>query len=107
MGAAPFTMRCRDDGIGHPFTTINHPWTIAQVDQMNHTIRDATAKRFRCDSHDQLRRQLDDFIAAYNSGKHLKRLLGLTPYKCICRMWANEPERFILNPLHQMPRLNT
>jgi transposase len=29
------------------------------------------------------------------------------PYECICRAWTQEPERFTLNPLQQMPELNT
>lgn len=100
-----FAMRCRDHGIEHRFTKINHPWTNGQVERMNRTIKDATVKRFHYDSHDQLRRHLDDFVAAYNFGKRLKRLRGLTPYEFICKAWADEPHRFILNPLHQMPGL--
>lgn len=102
-----FAMRCRDHGIEHRFTKINHPWTNGQVERMNRTIKDATVKRFHYDSHDQLRRHLDDFVAAYNFGKRLKRLRGLTPYEFICKAWADEPHRFILNPLHQMPGLYT
>jgi transposase InsO family protein len=102
-----FAMRCRDHGIEHRFTKINHPWTNGQVERMNRTIKDATVKRFHYDSHDQLRRHLDDFVAAHNFGKRLKRLRGLTPYEFICKAWADEPNRFILNPLHQMPGLNT
>jgi hypothetical protein len=78
-----------------------------QVERMNRTIKDATVKRFHHDSHDQLRRHLDDFVAAHNLGKRLKRLRGLTPYEFICKAWADEPNRFILNPPHQMPGLNT
>ncbi len=100
-----FAMRCRDHGIEHRFTKINHPWTNGQVERMNRTIKDATVKRFHYDSHDHLRRHLDDFVAAYNFGKRLKRLRGLTPYEFICKAWADEPHRFILNPLHQMPGL--
>ena len=102
-----FAMRCRDHGIEHRFTKINHPWTNGQVERMNRTIKDATVKRFHYDSHDHLRRHLDDFVAAYNFGKRLKRLRGLTPYEFICKAWADEPHRFILNPLHQMPGLYT
>lgn len=32
---------------------------------MNRTIKDATGKRFHYDDHDQLRRHLADFVAAY------------------------------------------
>jgi transposase InsO family protein len=102
-----FAMRCQEHGIEHRFTRINHPWTNGQVERMNRTIKDATVKRFHYDNHDQLRRHLDDFVAAYNFGRRLKRLRGLTPYEFICKTWAAEPERFNANPHHQMPGLNT
>ncbi|MGE3711984.1 MAG: hypothetical protein AB7G35_20245, partial [Hyphomicrobiaceae bacterium] len=40
-------------------------------------------------------------------GRRLKTLKGLTPYEAICKQWTSEPERFRLNPIHQMPGLNT
>jgi hypothetical protein len=102
-----FDMRCRENGIEHRFTKINHPWTNGQVERMNRTIKDATVKRFHYNTHDQLSRHLADFISAYNFGRRLKTLKGLTPYEFICKQWTKEPERFRLNPLHQMPELNT
>lgn len=66
-----------------------------------------TVKRFQYDSHDQLRTHLADFMAAYNFARRLKTLNGLTPYEYICKIWTSEPDRFILNPIHQMPGLNT
>ena len=75
--------------------------------RMNRTIKEATVKRFHYDDHDQLRRHLADFLAAYNFGRRLKTLKGLTPYEFICKCWTKEPERFILDPIHQMPGLNT
>ena len=65
------------------------------------------AVHFHYDTHDQLRRHLADFVNAYNFGRRLKTLKGLTPYEAICKTWTIEPKRFTLNPLHQMPRLNT
>ncbi|GAB5468492.1 MAG: IS481 family transposase [Rhodospirillales bacterium] len=102
-----FEMRCQEHGIEHRFTKINHPWTNGQVERMSRTIKEATVKRFHYDDHDQLRRHLDDFIAAYNSARRLKTLKGLTPYEFICKQWTEEPQRFKFNPLHQMPGLNT
>lgn len=101
-----FDMRCRENGIEHRFTKINHPWTNGQVERMNRTIKEATVKRFHYDSHDQLRRHLQDFIDAYNFGRRLKTLRGLTPYEFICKRWTLEPDRFIIDPIHQMPGLN-
>lgn len=101
-----FDMRCREHGIEHRFTKINHPWTNGQVERMNRTIKDATVRRFHYDSHEQLRRHLQNFIDAYNFGRRLKTLKGLTPYEFICKQWTSEPERFTLSPIHQMPGLN-
>ena len=94
-------------GIGHRLTNPNHPWTNGQVERMNRTIKGATVKRFHYDSRDQLRVHLADFLAAYNFARRLKTLSGLTPYEHICKIWTSEPDRFILDPIHQMPGLNT
>jgi transposase InsO family protein len=102
-----FDMRCQENGIEHRLTKIRHPWTNGQVERMNRTIKDATVKRYHYDDHEQLRSHLSDFINAYNYARRLKTLSGLTPYEYICKIWTNEPERFILNPIHQMPGLNT
>ena len=102
-----FDRVCREHGIEHRLTKIKHPWTNGQVERMKRTIMEATVKRFHYDDHDQLRRHLADFVLAYNFGRRLKTLKGLTPYEHICKCWTNEPERFTLNPIHQMPGLNT
>ena len=101
-----FAMRCREHRIEHRFTKINHPWTNGQVERMNRTIKNATVKRFHHDGHEQLRRHLADFIAAYNFARRLETLEGPTPQKFICQRWSIEPNRFKLNPIYQMPVLN-
>jgi transposase InsO family protein len=102
-----FDMRCQENGIEHRLTKIKHPWTNGQVERMNRTIKEATVKRFHYDSHQQLETHLADFIDAYNYGRRLKTLNGLTPYEQVCKIWTKEPERFSLDPIHQMPGLNT
>uniref|UniRef100_A4WY84 Integrase catalytic domain-containing protein n=1 Tax=Cereibacter sphaeroides (strain ATCC 17025 / ATH 2.4.3) TaxID=349102 RepID=A4WY84_CERS5 len=102
-----FDMICEANGIEHRLTKPNHPWTNGQVERMNRTIKDATVKRFHYGSHHQLRTHLADFMAAYNFARRLKTLNGLTPYEYICKVWTSEPDRFILDPIHQMPGLNT
>ena len=74
---------------------------------MNRTIKEATVQRYHYDGHGQLERHLSDFVDAYNFGRRLKTLKGLTPHEFICKSWISQPERFILNPLQQMPGLNT
>ncbi|RAK11987.1 integrase-like protein [Salipiger aestuarii] len=102
-----FDMICKANGIEHRLTKPNHPWTNGQVERMNRTIKEATVKRYHYDSHDQLCTPLSDFMAACNFARRLKTLGGLTPYEYICKISTSEPDRFILNPFHQMPGLNT
>ena len=116
-----FDMICEANGIEHRLTKPNHPWSRedqktvrgtvflsgGQVERMNRTIKDATVKRYHYDSHEQLRSHLADFLDAYNFARRLKTLSGLTPYEYICKIWTSEPDRFIVNPIQQMPGLNT
>ncbi len=105
-----------------PHSKPNHPWTNghpsrqnwlcqiacrAAVERMNRTIREATVKRFHYDSHDHLRGHLADFMAAYNFARRFKTLGGLAPYEYICKICTSEPDRFTVDPIHQMPGLNT
>ena len=90
--------------IGRPRPSI--PGPTARSRRMNRTIKDATVRRFYYESHDQLRWHLADFVSAYNFGRRLKTLKGLTPYEFICKAWTEQPERFRSNPLQQMPGLN-
>jgi hypothetical protein len=77
-----------------------------QVERMNRTLKEATVNRYYYETHDQLRAHLADFLAAYNFGRRLKTLRGLTPYEHICQAWTKQPDRFILDSIHQMPGLN-
>ena len=74
---------------------------------MNRTRKAATIKRFHCDSHDQPRAHLAAFLDAYNFAKRLKTLQGLTPYEAICQAWSDDPDGFILEPVHLTSGLNT
>ncbi|OSQ49370.1 IS481 family transposase [Thalassospira alkalitolerans] len=102
-----FDMRCQENGIEHRLTKIKHPWTNGQVERINRTIKEATVKRYHYDSHARFEAHLTHFVNAYNFARRLKTLGGLTPYEHICKIWTKEPERFKLNPIHQMPGLNT
>jgi transposase InsO family protein len=104
--AHAFEYACAQNDIDHRLTKPYHPWTNGQVERMNRTIKDATVRRYHYDSHDQLRAHLQLFLEAYNFARRLKTLRGLTPYDFICKRWTLEPDRFRLDPLHQMPGLN-
>ncbi len=100
-----FGLRCRENGIEHRLTKPNHPWTNGQVERMNRTLKDATVKRYHYETHDQLREHLSAFVAAYNFAKRLKTLRGLTPHEYVCKIWADEPERFRNDPNQLTPGL--
>ena len=102
-----FDRVCDEHEIKHRLTKVKHPLTNGQVERMNRTIKEASVKRHNYDSHAQPTANLNDFIDAYNYGRRLKTLRGLTPYEYICKCWTSQPERFNLNPHHQMPGPNT
>lgn len=102
----PFDRACWRHGIEHRLTKPKHPWTNGQVERMNRTIKEATVKRYHYDDHDQFRRHLAAFVNAYNYARRLKTLRGLTPFEYVCKIWAEEPKRFTLDPTHQSPGLN-
>ena len=49
-----------------------------KVERMNRANKDATVKRYFCQTHDQLRTHLREFVDAYNFARRLKTLRGLT-----------------------------
>jgi hypothetical protein len=98
---------CREHGIEHRLTQVNHPWTNGQVERMNRTLKEATVKKYHDQTHQHLKEHLQAFFMAYNFGKRLKTLRGLTPYEYICQCWQKEPERFTMNPYHHTVGLNT
>ncbi len=80
--------------------------SVGQVERMNRTIKDATIRRFHYETHQQPRNHLTDFVNAYDFGRRLRALKGLTAYEAICKTWTKEPQRFTEDPIHQMPGLN-
>jgi transposase InsO family protein len=102
-----FDRVCREYGIEHRLTKVNHPWTNGQVERMNRTLKEATVNRYYYETHQQLRDHLESFLNAYNFAKRLKTLQGRTVYEYIVGCWQNEPERFVVNPHHHNLGLNT
>jgi transposase InsO family protein len=98
---------CRQDGIEHRLTKVNHPWTNGQVERMNRTLKEATVKRYYYETHEQLKEHLKIFLTAYNFARRLKTLNGLTPYEYIVKFWQNDKERFKIDPNHHTLGLNT
>ena len=102
-----FDLCCREHDIEHRTTQVNHPWTNGQVERMNRTIKEATVKRYHYGSHDELKAHMQTFLMAYNFAKRLKTLKGLTPYEYICKIWSEDPDKFVINPHHHTVGLNT
>jgi transposase InsO family protein len=107
MRGHPFDRLCWEHGVEHRLTKPNHPWTNGQVERMNRTLKEATVRRYHYETHRQLEEHLAAFLDAYNFAKRLKTLQGLTPYEAICKAWAEEPNRFKLDPVHLTSGLNT
>jgi transposase InsO family protein len=101
-----FEAACADLDIEHRLTKPRHPWTNGQVERMNRTIKEATVRRFHYGSHNELRTHLQLFVDAYNYGRRLKTLRGLTPYEFICKTWTEQPARFTSDPTHLTPGPN-
>ena len=98
---------CAEHVIEHRLTKVNHPWTNGQVERMNHTLKDATVKRFPYGRHDELCAHLLLLPDADNHARRPKALPGLTPSGFVCRTWTNEPQRLRINLSHYTPGLNT
>lgn len=103
----PFELAIFRNNIDHRVTRPHHPWTSDQVEQMNRTIKQANVRRHHYEDHECLRTHLGLFLQAYNFGKRLKVLKGLTPFEAICKAWQNEPQRFTVDPHQHFPRPNT
>jgi len=101
--------RVVEDGALDEQERLKRKWATVEalVGSVNRPIKEATVKRYHYDSHQQFQAHLENFVSAYNFGRRLKTLKGLTPYEYICKIWTTEPERFKLDPIHQMPGLNT
>ena len=96
----PFTQDCEAAGIEHRRTQVKHPWTNGQVERMNRTLKEATVKRYHYEDAEALNTHLMAFLDAYNYGKGLKMLRGLTPYQEILRWKGKEPSIFHHNLDH-------
>lgn len=69
----------RKADIDHRLAEPKTPETIGHVEYTNRTIKHARVNRSYCETQDQLRSHLADFVAAYNFAKRLRLLKGLTP----------------------------
>ena len=49
---------------------------------------------------------MQTMLMAYNFATHLKTLKRLTPYEYICKIWSEDPDKFIINPHHYTVGLN-
>lgn len=104
--AHSFELACAHNDIDHRLTKPRHPWTNGQVERMNRTIKDATVKRYHYENHDQLRKHLGDFVAAYNFARRLKTRRGLTPLRSHLQNMAHRAEPIYIKSEPQTPGPN-
>jgi hypothetical protein len=102
-----YTLLPLDDCLYALQPTIPHlrPSSLHRCQRRHGISRPPEVKCIHYDRHRQLQGRLTGFISAYNFGRRLKTVEGLTPYEFICKIWTKEPDRFKLNPIHQMPGL--
>lgn len=60
---------------------------------MNCAIKDAMVKRYHYASQGELSLHLQLFVDAFEHGRRLRPLRGLTPYEFICETWTKRPAR--------------
>jgi hypothetical protein len=70
-------------------------------------VKEAAVKQFHYDSHDQFKAHLNDFMEAYNFGRMFKTLNDLTRYEYTSKIWSSEPEKCIIDPVHQTTGLGS
>ena len=104
--AHAFEIACAQNDIDHRLTKPKHPWTNGQVERMNRTLKDATVKRYYYEATTSCGGISPTSSTAYNFARRLKTLKGPHTLRVHLQDLDYEPERFTLNPLHQMPGLN-
>lgn len=101
-----FDQVCDERGIEHRLIRINHSVDNGRVERMNRTIKDATVKRFSLRQLRTTASALSGLHQCLQFGRRLKTLKSLTP-EFIYKAWTLEPDRFTLDPVHQMLGPNT
>ena len=97
-----FEVDCAELDVEYRLIKPRHRWSDGQVERMNWTMKEATVKRYYYEGRDQIRRYLIDFIAAYNFGRRLKTLKGLTPYQANCKASPRKPHHSTSDPTHHI-----
>jgi hypothetical protein len=54
-----------------------------------------------------MRTHFAEFMATHSFSLRLRTLSGLIPHDPIAKLGLPEPDRFIVDPIHQMPGLNS
>jgi len=107
LGAQVFDRVCDKNGIEHRLTKPYHPWTNAQAERMNRTVKETTIKAFHYADLESLKAQILAFVSVLNFAKRLKALRWKTPFETVCDAWTTKPEIFKINPRHRIPGPNT
>lgn len=98
-----FDMICEANDIEHRLTKLNRHWTNGQVERMNARSRTQPSNastttattNYGCISPTSWR----------STTSRAGSRSSAASYEYILKIWTSEPERFIANPIHQMPGL--
>jgi transposase InsO family protein len=101
-----FDMICEANGIEHRLTKPNHSWTNGQVERMNRTIKEGPSDASIMTATTSCA-PTSPTSWRHTTSPDASRRSAVSPYEHICKVWTSEPDRFILDPIHQMPGLKT
>jgi hypothetical protein len=103
----PFDRLCLLHGIEHRLTRPNHPLDqrASRAHEPNHQGRHRQAILLR---HPQpTQSALERLPQSLQLRPKTQDPQRPHPYEYLCKLWTQTPDRFTLNPIHQMPGLNT
>ena len=106
-GESEFNDICRTYGAKRWQIKSLHCWSQNQVETMAPTLREAIALRLFDETIEEINKQLQAFLLAYNHTTRLKSLRGLTPHEFVCTQWQSDSTAFSCDPTHLVLGLNT
>jgi hypothetical protein len=67
---------------------------------MKRTLKEAAYTPCHYGTNTLIKEHVRALFMAYNFAKPLNILKGLTPYEHTCKVWTQQPNQFMPNPLH-------
>ena len=102
----PFDVLCSQHNIEHRLTKFRHPWTNGQVEVFNRILKDHTTKIFFYENMHELGAHIMSYILYYNHQRKLKALNYQSPFDILVKGFEDNPQNFLINPIHMTLGLN-